>query len=236
MTNDSVSPHPKVVGHRGWPALFPDNTLAGFVAAAQVAAAVELDVRRSRDGKLVLSHDPELAGLVVAEHPWEELAELDLGGGHRPALLDEVLAALPETALQMEIKNLPGQLGFEPDHRLALEAASRARPGDIVTSFNPETLLAVRRDFPAVDTGLAVEAWADLGASLDACVEVGHRALVPAQSLLVGSLDPDRLRGVEVYPWTVNDPERGRELVAWGASGIITDDPGLMAQTLGRET
>ncbi len=226
--NEAVSPHPKVVGHRGWPARYPDNTLAGFVAASRVAAGVELDVRRSRDGKLVLSHDPDLMGLVVADHPWEALAELDLGGGHRPALLDEVLAALPDTVVQMEIKNLPGQPGFEPDHRLALEAAARARPGDMVTSFNPETLLAVRRNFPGVPTGLAVEAWVDFEVALDACVEAGHRALVPAHTLVVDTPD----MGVEVYPWTVNDPERGGELVDLGVSAIITDDPGLMAQTL----
>ncbi len=226
-------PHPKVVGHRGWPARYPDNTLAGFVAAAQVAAMVELDVRRSRDGKLVLSHDPHLGGLVVADHTWQTLAELDLGEGHHPALLDEVLAALPGTSVQMEIKNFPDQPGFEPDHRLGLEAAARTRPGDIVTSFNPETLLAVRRDFPDVDTGLAVEAWVGMEAALDACVEVGHRALVPAVALLTRPLEAEVVRGVEIYPWTVNDPERARELVAWGVSGIITDDPGLMAQTLG---
>jgi len=234
--SNSALAHPQVVGHRGWPTRFPDNTLAGFLAAATVAAMVELDVRRCADGKLVLSHDPELGGLVVAEHPWEVLAELDVGGGHHPALLDEVLASLPDTPVQMEIKNLPHQPGFEPDHRVALEAAARARPGDIVTSFNPETLVAVRRDFPDVDTGLAVEEWVGLDAALDACAEVGHRALVPAASLVTEPLDPSRVGGVEIYPYTVNDPERATELVAWGVSGIITDDPGLMASTLGRET
>jgi glycerophosphoryl diester phosphodiesterase len=233
---NSKFPHPKVVGHRGWPARYPDNTLTGFLEAAGVAAMVELDVRRSADGKLVLSHDPDLAGLLVAEHPWETLAELDLGGGHHPALLDEVLSSLPDTAVQMEIKNLPHQPGFEPDHRVGLEAAARARPGDIVTSFNPETVAAVRRDFPEVDTGLAVEEWVGLDAALDACVEDRHRALVPAVAMVDGPLGADRVRRVEVYPGTVNDPQLARKLVVWGVSGIITDDPGLMASTLGRET
>ena len=114
---------PVVVGHRGWPRRFPDNTLTGFLAASAVADAIELDVRRSADGKLVLSHDPTVAGLVVSETPWSVLAELDLGDGHKPALLDEALAALPDTPVQLEVKNVPDQPGFEPDHRLALEAA-----------------------------------------------------------------------------------------------------------------
>jgi len=103
----SIDNTPMVVGHRGWPARFPDNTLAGFMAAASVADAVELDVRRSADGKLVLSHDPSIGGLPVSSHQWQELLELDLGDGHRPALLDEVVAAVPNLAIQFEIKNSP---------------------------------------------------------------------------------------------------------------------------------
>src|SRR5690606_14585398 len=128
----------------------PDNTLRGFLAAAEVADGVELDVRRSGDGKLVLSHDPWMKGLLVGQTSWSQLCELDLGDGHHPALLDEVLAALPETPVQLEVKNWPSDPGFEPDHRLALEAAERARPGDVVTGFNAETLEAVRRVFPEV--------------------------------------------------------------------------------------
>ena len=94
-----------VVGHRGWPTRFPDNTLSGLLAAADVVDAVEIDVRRSADGKLVLAHDPLLGGLVVSDTPWSTLMELDLGDGHHPILLDEALAALPGTPVQLEVKN-----------------------------------------------------------------------------------------------------------------------------------
>jgi glycerophosphoryl diester phosphodiesterase len=221
--------HPAVIGHRGWPARLPDNCLAGFLAAAGVGEAVELDVRRSSDGKLVLSHDAVLSGHTVSDTPWAVLAEIDLGGGHHPALLDEVMAALPGTAIQLEIKNMPHDPGFEPDHRLALEAAERARPGDVVTGFNPDTLRAVRRVFPDVPTGLIVAAGVDLDEAVKLCFDVGHRALVPAHVLLEGTWEHD----LAVYPWTVDDPARARELVEIGVTGIITNDPGLIAETLG---
>ncbi len=108
-----------IVGHRGWSSRFPDNTLAGFLAASAIADAIELDIRRSGDGKLVLSHDPTIGGLVVSETAWSVLAETDLGDGHKPALLDEALAALPDTPVQLEVKNFPYQPGFEPDHLYA---------------------------------------------------------------------------------------------------------------------
>lgn len=225
--------HVAIVGHRGWPTRYPDNTLSGLIAASDVADLVEIDVRRSRDGKLILSHDPEIQGHVVSATTWAELSEIDLGDMHHPALLDEALAALPNTPVQMEVKNLPFEPGFEPDHRLALEAAERARPGDIVTGFNPETLLVVRKIFPEVPTGLAVPAGAYLMEAVDQCLDVGHRALVPDHSLLTGPVNAE----IALYPWTVNTPGRARELVEFGVTGIITDDPGLIRETIrGEET
>jgi glycerophosphoryl diester phosphodiesterase len=225
---------PIVVGHRGWPARFPDNTLAGFLAAAPVAEAVELDVRRSFDGKLVLSHDPDLGGLDVSSHPWRELNEVDLGGGHRPALLDEVLAAVPELAIHFEVKNLPGGPGFEPDHRVALEAAARARPGDIVTSFNWLSLAAVRREFPEVDTGVLVGRSGDVDEAIDECLSRGHAALVPSIELPFGGLTRALETGLMVFPWVVDDPDQVEEVVGLGVSGIITDDPAQVRAVVGR--
>lgn len=221
-------PQVAVVGHRGWPARFPDNTLSGLIAASEVADVVEIDVRRCRDGKLVLSHDPDIHGHVVAATPWAVLSEIDLGDMHHPALLDEALAALPDTPVQMEIKNLPFEAGFEPDHRLALEAAERARFGDLVTGFNPETLAAVRRVFPDVPTGLAVSAGVSFDEVVNHCLDVGHHALVPDHSLLTAPINAE----IAVYPWTVNSPSRARELVELGVTGIITDDPGLLRETI----
>lgn len=219
------------IGHRGWPERFPDNCLAGFTAASAVAPAVELDVRRSLDGKLALSHDPTTAGLVVADTPWPVLAEVDLGDGHRPALLDEVISALPDAAIQIEIKNHPDEAGYEPDHRLALEAAERARPRDLVTSYNPATVDAVRSMFPGVRTGLVVTPAITLEEAVRRCVDGGHAALIPREDMISGPLPLSE--GLEFHPFTVNCPDRARELAEGGASGIITDDPGLMSERLG---
>lgn len=227
---------PDVVGHRGWSARFPDNTLAGFLAAATVADGVELDVRRSSDGKLVLAHAPVIGGLVVATNPWATLAEIDLGGGHRPALLDEVLSAIPGLTVQFEIKNLPHEPGFEPDHRIALETADRARPGDIVTSFNWSSLAVVREVFPAVATGVLVNALGDIDQAIDECLARGHPVLVPSiESATLGFARALEV-GLRVFPWVVNDEDRAGELAGLGVSGMITDDPALVRAVVGMKT
>ena len=214
-----------MVGHRGWPNRFPDNTLAGFLAAATVADSVETDVRRSGDGKLVLFHDPVVDGLVVADNAWSVLAELDLGEGNRPALLDEALAAIPGTGFQLEVKNLPHEPGFEPDHRIALDTAERARPGDMVTSFNWVTLTAVRRVFPEMATGVLVGASGDVDQAIEQCLEHGHVALLPSIHLPAPGLARALDAGLEVYPWVVDDSTLIDELADLGVSGIISDDP-----------
>ncbi len=224
-----------VVGHRGWRSRYPDNTLAGFISASIEADAIETDVRRCGDGRLVLSHDPVLDGLEVASTGWSVLCEVDLGDGHHPALLDEAIAAVPRTGFQFEVKNLPHEPGFEPDHRVALETAERSRPGDIVTSFNWESLVAVRRVFPDVATGVIVGGYGDIGEAVSACLAAGHRAVVPSIELPLPGMTGALEAGLEVYPWVVGEPERARELAGLGVTGIITDDPDLVRSAVGRQ-
>jgi glycerophosphoryl diester phosphodiesterase len=225
-----------VVGHRGWPERFPDNTLSGFLAAALICDAIELDVRRSADGKLVLSHDATMGGLDVHATPWSVLSELDVGGGHRPCLLDETMAALPGTPVFIEIKNTPGMPGYEPDSRLALEAAARARPADVLISFNWASIDLVRARFPDVATGLSLGVFGDLDEASRHCFDAGHAYLVPDAALLKRA-NLDFLPDLDVFVWSPNREETFEdsldELVSLGVSGIITDAPGIARAVLG---
>ncbi len=226
----------QVVGHRGWRTRYPDNTLLGIEACVGVADMVEIDIRRTADGRLVLSHDPELVGRVVSECDWSQLADLDVGEGHPPVLLDDVLSALPDLPLNLEVKNDPAEPGFEDDHRLGLDAAARARPGDLLTSFWWPTVDAVRRMFPHVETGLLAEPSTDLDPLLGHAVEERHVAVVPHWSMLDAApefIAEAHRRGLRVVAWTVNDPAVAVRLAEAGLDAIITDDPGLMAETLG---
>lgn len=233
-------PGPRVIGHRGWPARHPDNTLAGIGEALAAVGMAEVDVRRSADGELLLSHDPALGGLVVADTPWAVLAEVDLGGGRAPVLLDDLLAAFPTDPLNLEVKNDPGEPGHEPDHRIALDTAGRARPGDLLSSFWWPSMDAVREAFPSVSTGLLFEEDVAMTAAIEHALGRGHRAVIPRFTVLLsdrGSISLARSAGLDVVTWTVNDPGVARDLAAAGVTAIITDDPGTIAAALAiRET
>lgn len=224
------SQSPKAAGHRGWPTRFPDNTLEGFRAASEVVSLVEIDVRRSADGALVLSHDPEIGGLVVADTPWSQLRVLDVGGGHHPILLGDLMDQVPDLALDIEIKNWPLQPGFEPNGETALEVASMARTGDFLTCFYWVTMDQVKEQFPSVPTGLLIDKGGPYGDAITHARTVGHEILAPHWSLVDGPVPDD----LSVSVWTMNDPDRVADLADWGVDAIITDDPGLIADAIER--
>ncbi len=231
----------QVVGHRGYPARFPDNTMVGMALAFGMVGMVETDIRRTADGRLALSHDPHLLGHVVCETPWDVLRTLDLGAGQRPILLAEALAAFPDRAFNLEVKNWPGDPGFEEDGALAVEVASVSRPGDLLSSFHWPTMEAVRSSHPEVATGLLLEGDVALEIAIEWATRMGHVAVIPEWQMLTG---PDGVRlvesaheaGVGVATWTVNDVQVALQLARIGVDAIITNDPGLMVAAIERST
>lgn len=225
----------RVIGHRGWASRFPDNVLAGILAAAEVADMVEVDVRCTADGTLVLSHDPYVAGLAVAETPWSRLSTVDLGGGHRPVDLMALMAALPNFPLNLEIKNFPGDPGFDEEHGVALRTAAKARPGDLLSCFYWPTMDAVREASPGTATGLLVDQGWSLSDAVDHALARGHVAVIPQYQLALSSEPAVRLAaeaGLLVAVWTLNDASIASQLASMGVTAIITDDPGYMKRTL----
>jgi glycerophosphoryl diester phosphodiesterase len=226
----------KVIGHRGWPTRYPDNVLEGIAAALEVADMVEVDIRVSGDQHLVLSHDPALGGLAVGETPWAVLADVDLGGGFHPASLDQLLDRFPSSSFNLEVKNSPGEPGFDPDHGGALRTAARSRPGDLLSCFFWPTMDAVRVGFPGVATGLLVDSDWDVAAAVDHALANGHLAVIPHWELALRSGPACQIAaeaGLTVAVWTLNDPSRVGELESIGVTAIITDDPGELRRAVG---
>jgi glycerophosphoryl diester phosphodiesterase len=226
----------KVIGHRGWPTRYPDNVLEGIAAAFGVADMVEVDVRVSSDQHLVLAHDPFLGDLAVAETDWSDLAGVDVGGGFHPASLDELLGRFPTSSFNLEVKNSPGDPGFDPEHGGGLRTAACARPGDLLSCFYWPTMDAVRVGFPGVATGLLVDSDWDLAAAVDHALAKGHVAVIPQWELALRSGPVCRVAaeaGLTVAVWTLNDPSRVGELESVGVTAIITDDPGELRRAVG---
>src|SRR5262245_15041830 len=92
---------PKLVGHRGLLRQAPENTMAAFTACLELNLGFELDVRRSKDGHLVLVHDADLKRTTsgngkVADFTLAELKKLDAGGWFDPSFAGEKIPSLDE--------------------------------------------------------------------------------------------------------------------------------------------
>lgn len=224
-----------VLAHRGASRAARENTLDAFRAARALGAdGVELDVRRSADGTLVVHHDPLLpdgrpvAGLPMAEMPpWV------------PAL-DAALEECEGMVVDVEIKNLPSEVGFDPEEAAAREVVAllvrrAGRDQVVVASFSLATLEAVRAAESSVPTAWVTPGAFDQHQALALAADRGCAALQPRhEAVTVELVEAAHDRGMTVYAWTVDDAERVRWLAGTGVDGVITNVPDVALDALGR--
>ena len=222
-----------MIGHRGAPRLARENTVESFIAAvATGAGGIELDVRRTADGVLVVHHDPVLD---------DGRAIVDCQSAHLPPYvptLDRALDACGGAIVDVEIKNLPGEPGFDSTDRIADDVvhALGARPEPpaawLISSFRRETIDRCR----AVDPGIAT-GWLTFSATTDDdlawAVAAGHAAIHPCVPAVDrGLIERCHTAGLLVNAWTCNDVARACELASWDIDGICTDVPDVMTGAL----
>jgi len=230
-----------VLAHRGARRVAPENTLDAFaLAIAMGADGVELDVRRTADGALVLHHDPAVLGgdLIAAT------TEAALGESH-PEIptLAEALDVCAGVLVNVEIKNLPWERDFDAEERSAdavVELLDTRGGGDdvLISSFHLATIDRVRATGTSVPTGLLTVGRANLTTMLELAAERGHAAIHPDRRALgrrtAESFVADaHARGLQVNVWTVNAPATITRLADAGVDAVITDVPDRARATLG---
>ncbi|MDN4483710.1 glycerophosphodiester phosphodiesterase [Demequina lignilytica] len=223
----------QVWAHRGARLEAPENTLAAFAAAIDAGAdGIELDVRRTADGVLVIHHDPRVAlgdGSVHAlrDVTVADLATVRLGDGERVPTLAEAYAMLAPTALTLNVElkrvALPDR-GLEEQSLAAMHASGMA-DRVVHSSFDHGALLRIRRLDPDARIAPLYERprphpW-ELATRLGAEAVHAYAPTLASPGILVGLADS----GIGVRAWTVNDPHEQRELIAAGIDALITDDP-----------
>jgi len=236
-------PQPVIFAHRGSSAYAPENTLAAFrKAAEQGADAIELDVKLSLDGEVMVMHDPTVDRTTdgkgaVNSLSLADLKTLDAGShfdiefmGEPVPTLDEVLEEVGrQLFINIELTNYTSPRDELPDKALELVMKHDLLDRVLFSSFHPMNLYRIRRLNP--DALVALLALPGKAGRL-ARGWVGRlfspKILHPNVDDVGGELlRRKKARSRRVHVWTVNDLQDIRRLADAGANGIITDDPCL---------
>ncbi len=214
------------IGHRGAAGHAPENTLAAIRKGIALGVDfVEVDVQRSRDGRLVLVHDERVDRTTngagrVSGLTWEELQLLDAGDGECIPSLEAALAAASGRAgVMLEVK----APGTGPAIYRAVQEAAFSGPV-VYASFLHAEILEIRRIDPLART-LALMEWvpaAGAAMALEAKAALVGLAYDSATGEFVAALHD---AGLEVWLYTVNEPTLITRAVSLGADGVISDHP-----------
>jgi glycerophosphoryl diester phosphodiesterase len=224
-----------VIAHRGASAAKPENTIEAFATARDAGADwVELDVRRTADDVLVVSHDAHLSdGAVIVNTAAADLPD-DV------PTLAQALEACDGMGVNIEIKNLPGDPDWDAEHQISaavagLALAYRSYEELLITSFTMDTVDRIGQIDAALPRGLVLQDAAGLWQAVDWAESAGHSAFNPHLPLVDAALvEKVHAGGMVLNVWTVNDPERIAEMIALGVDGIITDVPDLARKIVDR--
>ena len=211
-----------VLAHRGAWDRAPQNSLEAVRRAAALGCdGVEIDVRRTADGRLVVVHDGRLGWRPVRRMEHREV-QARMAAGQAPLLADVLdEAAAGGLLVDVELK----EDGYVPE-AMALIARHLEGGRYVVTSFRPGVLAQVKHHRPETRTGLLVGARGARRAARG-LRESGADVLLPHVSMAgTGIVEWAAGHGLAVWLWTVNDDRALRAVSAHPhVEALITDVP-----------
>ena len=249
-----------VVAHRGGAALAPENTLAAFDNALKIGVdMVECDVHLSRDGEVVVMHDPDVSRTTngsgqIGSLTLAELKKLNaaakFGDGKWPEeriptlgeLLDRVKG---KTDIQIEIKTRADGTRYPGIEQkvVALLSARGMTQAALVISFDFPTLVDIKALDPRIKTGALVTAgWMTARAAqspdqiLDQVIKATNAEyFMPALAAVTEPLvKATHARGLRMGVWTVDAASDMRRLAGFSVDALTSNKPDELKRTLGR--
>jgi glycerophosphoryl diester phosphodiesterase len=233
---------PLLIGHRGYPARFPENTPAAFEGAIQAGCdMIELDVTLTKDRKVVVIHDDTLDRTtngrgLVREHTLAHIKQLDAGSWFDerfsaqcvPELSEVMALAAGRCLVNIEIKTS----GFDADD--PADAIERQVVRLVKTSGDMDRVIISSFDRRILERIAAMDAPPPLAYISDRRLDQGVLDFLIAISAFSyhprsTSIDREQLQqlhaaGLNVFPWTINTRKEAEELRALGVDGLICNE------------
>jgi glycerophosphoryl diester phosphodiesterase len=214
---------PLLIAHRGGKTYGFENALETSRKAIQAKCdSIEVDLRATKDGEIVLLHDETLERTTnatgkISEFTAYELKNIKLKNEEPIPFLDELLTlAKGKTLLHLEVK----EPGFEEK---LLQSLERHQMNDqvFIISFYTDVLNVCHRLNPKIKTGFLFLTQPRFSRIPKFC----SLALPEAKLITQETLKQFKENGRQVHTWVVNQPENAKRLTALGVDGLVTDCP-----------
>ncbi|MFA6844493.1 MAG: glycerophosphodiester phosphodiesterase [Sphaerochaetaceae bacterium] len=245
---------PRVVAHRGDSKHYPENTLSAFISAAKMGVdVIETDVHLSKDGVLVIWHDPTLERNTdgqgaIEQHSLFELKKLDAGytftmdkgktfpfrnKGVELCTLEEAFQACPGQRFNVDLKSKNPKI---VDAFIKVVRENHFQDKVIGASFHLGNLKELRLKAPEILTSLSTLEVLPLliRQKLGSLPKAKGRLIfqVPISQWHIQITTPKFIRmmhqcGAVIQVWTINNEETMRMLFGMGVDAVMTDDPAL---------
>ncbi len=237
LFNTLPIPRNGIIGHRGMAARAPENTLAGFKAAATFGLNwVEFDIQRCASGEWMVFHDKTLERTTNGQgslqtSSYQTLKALDAGTWFNPQFKNEPIPTLTETLIclaelklhpNIEMKVFKDEPGYDTNAianflSVLKQIWPRSLPPPLVSSFDYKTLAILRSLDKTLPLGFVID---------NPTIETRDRTLEAGFDTLhcrYESFLPTLLGKMPVFVYTVNDPHKIKELLQNGVSAVFSD-------------
>jgi glycerophosphoryl diester phosphodiesterase len=221
-----------IIGHRGARGLAPENTLAGFRAGIKAGADwIEFDVRATKDGRVVVAHDGTTLRTstklkFIKNTEYKDLKKLKIFDEHTIPTLAEAMNAI-EGHAKMNIEIKSSGCAEAVVNLIQRHVKKGVNYNNfLVTSFKAKYLREVHYLNQQIPLGLLhlakTSKFMRLRALRIQAVGFHHRTVTKQL------VHQARLRGLQIYAYTINDPQQAQKLAEMGVDGLVTDRPDLM--------
>ena len=244
---NKIVPYPKVeiIAHRGASFLAPENTVAAAGLAWELGAdAVEVDIHLSHDNKIIVSHDANTKRTTGKDHLIKDtgseiLRKLDAGSfkdvkylGEKIPFLEEVINTIPEgKELVIEIKCRQEVLPYLKETINQYGKEKRF----VFISFDLPTITETKKMFPKNSCYWLCSDRNLLNKNINLVKSAGLEGLSLNYSIIDKQVATSvKTLGLELFSWTVDDPEEAKRLIAIGVKGITTNKPGWLNEQIFR--
>jgi glycerophosphoryl diester phosphodiesterase len=226
----------QIFAHRGYAAVFPENTMISFQEAEKAGAdGIELDIQLTKDGEMVVIHDEKLNRTTtgtgfVKDFTFKEIRQLNAnkGGGRKEPIpaLREVLEWLQGNHMYCNIELKNGLFPYEGMEEKVINMVRGLGLEDriIFSSFNHYSIVYCYRLAPEIEiaplySGRIFMPWVYAKSIHARGIHPNYKGL--SADIIRKSLDS----GIAVRPYTINNDKDMQRLFALNCSAIITDDP-----------